>query len=428
MAICTVNAQTSNQDVLDVNEAAALLRVKPEIVLSWAETNRIPARRLGVEWRFWRAALLEWLKGDTAGAATGQVKPPACVNCPDPLQRTLPAVAGKGVGTSPQALTEKGLGISPAALATQVAGLSPPGVAAAAAIGPAPSVPGSADPAPKPSQGSSVLGARPATPSSEDIALRDQRVLLSRGGATFEFGGTYGQSSQILLPVVRNEQQIFGATATLRYGIENDLQLTVRAPVIWRLGTTYSAAAVSGSSSARITPAPATFAADSTVSLLGVAMRENVHKPTIIWSLDQIVPVGAGDRGVGAGLVFSKSYDPAVLFAGINYMYGLRINPSDPRWTLARQNFGFQVGYTYAINDNLALSTGFFGTYRNTRPPDASSIPPQRESYTLQLGGTWLLAPGLFVEPGVGLNLGSDNPGLILSLSFSRPLRWRSKF
>jgi len=156
-------------------------------------------------------------------------------------------------------------------------------------------------------------------------------------------------------------------------------------------------------------------------------MRENVRKPTIIWSLDQIVPVGAGDRGVGAGLVFSKSYDPAVLFAGINYMYGLRINPSDPRWTLARHNFGLQVGYTYAINDNLALSTGFFATYRDTRPPDPSSIPPQRESYTLQLGGTWLLAPGLFVEPSAGLNLGSDNPGLTLSVNFSRPLRWRSK-
>jgi hypothetical protein len=100
---------------------------------------------------------------------------------------------------------------------------------------------------------------------------------------------------------------------------------------------------------------------------------------------------------MGGGLVVSKSYDPAVLFAGFTYLYGLQIDPSDPNSSLAKHNYGFQTGYTYANNDTLALSTAFFGTYRDTRSPDGIAIPPPRQNYTLQLGTTWLVAQGLFV-------------------------------
>ena len=125
--------------------------------------------------------------------------------------------------------------------------------------------------------------------------------------------------------------------------------------------------------------------------------------------------------------IVRKSYDPAVLFAGLTYLYGLRVNPSDPRWSLAKHNYGFQVGYTYAVNDNLALSTAFLGTHRNTRSPDGIAIPPAREYYALQLGTTWLLARNLFVEPSVAMRVGGDTPGLTVSLNFSHSLLGRRK-
>lgn len=122
---------------------------------------------------------------------------------------------------------------------------------------------------------------------------------------------------------------------------------------------------------------------------------------------------------MGGGLVVSKSYDPAVLFAGFTYLYGLRINPSDPNSSLAKHNYGFQTGYTYAVNDTLALSTAFFGTYRDTRSPDGSAIPPPRQNYALQLGTTWLVAPGWFVEPSLAMGVGGDTPSLTLLLNVS---------
>ena len=366
LAAGTARAQAaSGNDVLDLAEAAALLRVKTEAIRSLAESQRIPARRVGDEWRFWRAALLEWLKGDA----------------PQPLDRELSQITGRGL-TPPQAQTTA----------------TPP-----------------------------TVGERPATPTTEEVALRDQRVLLGRGAATIDFGASYGRSEHSIFPVVRAEDKAVGMNATLRYGLVDDLQLTMRVPTTWRRTTTYSDATISGSSSPRVTNTPEGMAGDASISLLGVAAREAVGRPTILWSIDGVVPTGGGDRGIGGGLVVSKSYDPAVLFAGVTYLYGLRTNPSDARWSLAKHNYGIQAGYTYAVNDTLALSTAFLGTYRNSRSADGISIPSSRENYALSLGTTWLLARGLFMEPSVAMGIGGDNPGLTLSINFSHSFRWRGK-
>jgi hypothetical protein len=57
------------------------------------------------------------------------------------------------------------------------------------------------------------------------------------------------------------------------------------------------------------------------------------------------------------------------------------------------------------------------------RSPDGVAIPLPRESYTLQLGTTWLLARRLFMEPAVAIRLGGDSPGLTISLNSSYAIR-----
>ena len=115
--------------------------------------------------------------------------------------------------------------------------------------------------------------------------------------------------------------------------------------------------------------------------------------------------------------MLSKSYDPAVLFAGVSYLHGMNLDPADSRRSLAKHNFGLNLGYTYALNDSLALSTLVVGTYRNARSPDGVSIPPPRERYQLQLGTTWMLARGLFVEPQLSVRLGGEGPDFGFSLN-----------
>jgi excisionase family DNA binding protein len=49
------------QEVLTLDQAAALLQVDAEVVTELAEKGELPGRKLGDAWRFPRAALLEWL-------------------------------------------------------------------------------------------------------------------------------------------------------------------------------------------------------------------------------------------------------------------------------------------------------------------------------------------------------------------------------
>ena len=286
---CSAAEAVPGGEVLDLDQAAALLQVEPGIVRALAETQRIPARRVGDTWRFSRAALLEWVKGE------------------------------------------------------QAAGMPNLGPASTARAPP-------------------TVGERPATPTAEEIALRDQRVLLKRGAATIDFGLAYTYSEQTPLPGIRVEQRNVVANAAVRYGLLDGLQITLRAPYLWRRNSTYVDASISATTSPNVTRDD--YAADVSVSLLGVAMHEAAGRPNMILSLDYVAPTGPGDRGVGVGVVLSKSYDPAVLFAGLSYLKGLDTDAADAQRSLASNNFGFNLGYTYALNDSLALSTVLVGTFR----------------------------------------------------------------
>src|SRR3954471_24473114 len=48
-------------EVLTVAQAAELLQVEEAAVLELADAGELPGRRVGGEWRFARAALLDWL-------------------------------------------------------------------------------------------------------------------------------------------------------------------------------------------------------------------------------------------------------------------------------------------------------------------------------------------------------------------------------
>jgi excisionase family DNA binding protein len=55
--------RSAEEEVLTLEEAAALLRVEPDALVELAERRRIPGRKLGGAWRFSRRALLDWLAG-----------------------------------------------------------------------------------------------------------------------------------------------------------------------------------------------------------------------------------------------------------------------------------------------------------------------------------------------------------------------------
>ena len=51
-------------EILTTTQAAELLQLRPALVSILAHAGKIPARKLGKEWRFHRAQLIAFIRGD----------------------------------------------------------------------------------------------------------------------------------------------------------------------------------------------------------------------------------------------------------------------------------------------------------------------------------------------------------------------------
>jgi len=49
-----------DNDIMTLEEVAAYLRSKPQTIYTWAQDKKIPAAKLGKEWRFKKSIVDEW--------------------------------------------------------------------------------------------------------------------------------------------------------------------------------------------------------------------------------------------------------------------------------------------------------------------------------------------------------------------------------
>ncbi len=50
-------------DIMTLEEVAAYLKVTPQTIYTWAQEKRIPAAKLGKEWRFKKSIIDKWFSG-----------------------------------------------------------------------------------------------------------------------------------------------------------------------------------------------------------------------------------------------------------------------------------------------------------------------------------------------------------------------------
>jgi excisionase family DNA binding protein len=58
-------------EILTIEEVAAYLRLTPQTIYRWAQEKRIPAVKLGKEWRFRRSILDRWIDDQILSADSG---------------------------------------------------------------------------------------------------------------------------------------------------------------------------------------------------------------------------------------------------------------------------------------------------------------------------------------------------------------------
>ena len=66
-----------DHEILTLEEVAHYLRLKPQTIYKWAQERRIPAVKLGKEWRFRRSILDRWLDDQILGQDPGFGRPRA---------------------------------------------------------------------------------------------------------------------------------------------------------------------------------------------------------------------------------------------------------------------------------------------------------------------------------------------------------------
>lgn len=55
------NGGSPGNDILTLEEVASYLRLTPQTIYKWAQEKRIPAAKLGKEWRFRKTIIDRWL-------------------------------------------------------------------------------------------------------------------------------------------------------------------------------------------------------------------------------------------------------------------------------------------------------------------------------------------------------------------------------
>ncbi len=64
-------------DIMTLEEVAAYLKVTPQTIYTWAQEKRIPAAKLGKEWRFKKSIIDRWFASHFDSKFKEIVDPPS---------------------------------------------------------------------------------------------------------------------------------------------------------------------------------------------------------------------------------------------------------------------------------------------------------------------------------------------------------------
>jgi excisionase family DNA binding protein len=65
----------AGNEILTIEEVAAYLRLTPQTIYRWAQEKRIPAVKLGKEWRFRRSVIDRWFDDQLSGGSPSSAAP-----------------------------------------------------------------------------------------------------------------------------------------------------------------------------------------------------------------------------------------------------------------------------------------------------------------------------------------------------------------
>jgi len=377
--------------VLSLEEAAALLRVTPEDLEGAVVRGDVPGRRIGTVWRFSRAALLDWLAG-------AEPPPPLTENDLAVISATGTTAGdsgdgGDGAGTADSTKPEgEGQGGAEGEATTEAGDMH-----------------GAEDAIP--------IGEAPDQPTTEEVFLRTEQVLLAPGEFTLEPGFFYFErqedvlvfSEGVAIGLAEIDERSFTFDLRTRVGIFDETELLA--------GISYSDfdsdVDLGGM---KIDEYSRDEFGDLRLGVRRTLVHEGVGYPDVVFSVGGRIPVQKGSYGVETAIALVKSIDPAVLFANLSYNHTFSRDFNDVSRLQANDLFAFGLGFAYSLNDAITLSTQVGGIITTKTKFDDATL-PQNELFFLDLGLTARLGRSFYLEPNVSFGLNGDENRVVLGLT-----------
>jgi hypothetical protein len=281
------------------------------------------------------------------------------------------------------------------------------------------------------------FGRAPADADNRQVFLRTETVLLAPGESSFDFGLRYVwrefEFPTILPGNILSEERIRSRQLfmpfQLRYGVHERAQVFIDLPV--------GMAHFEDSNVVNDFFTSQFGIGDVNVGLSYQMHTETDDRPAVILTTSVIAPtgddpfgltasgfsnqsaLGSGFWGVGSSVLFTKTYDPLVVFGGFGYLYRFERSflgiDFDPGHLVT-----YQFGAGFAVNDTMTLSTAFFGAFETTlKANDVSISNSSQEPFSIRLALTHVRNPCCIIEPFVSFGLNPDAPnadfGVILT-------------
>ncbi len=267
------------------------------------------------------------------------------------------------------------------------------------------------------------------------VFLRESAVLLRPGQWESEVSFRYTRLQNSTIKsyvgggVISSERRIFESQIVFRTSPVRDVEIFVNVPV------RYASQRVERVEQGGVVKYQGSGwgVGDATAGVKYHLVHEGPATPDIILSVNGTAPTGddpydfspsavtfgGGHWGVGAGVTAIKSFDPAVVFIGVDYAYrfpgdflGGTVSPGGV--------IGYNLGTGFALNDKLSLSGQLSGTVQagNGTAPGGIDV-RQREQLMLRLAFTYQASQKCYLEPSISMGLTDDSPDSIVGLSIS---------
>jgi hypothetical protein len=371
---------------------------------------------------------------------------------PAPPKASTPEVAGNGAGargTGPRVTVGEQLSEMPpsTALLARTARanggrLKPPGLAASRVPGPPP-------PRPQGDGSRTAFGSDPdrpligpeRAPALESQQLVEQGgILLRPGGLRIEPSFTYTRSDRarilfdgvdlvdvVFIGTIASDElrtETMTAALTFRYGLSERFNIRATIPYEYRKTELFPLSRDQAPISA-LRKRRNSSLGDISLGLSYLLYKSDSRLPSLVANLNYSPDTGdppytgrGYDRMTG-GITFLTQSDPAVLFGSLSYT----ANRGDYEGFTRGNWVGGSIGYSYALNYDLSLSTTFsylrqIEDSKLDRPNGGSlSLAKRETNATLSLGVTYALSRNKAFALSVGIGLTDETPELSVSMS-----------